>query len=234
MNIEFCGLPGCGKSYIIHRLMPLVSSRYNVIKLCSDREKKGFVTKKILGIKRRIKIKSSSVAMEKSALDAYIQNHLIDSRSSLFYRILLEEIYEIKKIENKCDLIFGNEGVIQSLSSLSHRSLFDAEINQVINVINECFYANVKTLIFNCFVDEGTNIKRILSRNRKDDRFINEDINIISTLLSIKKYNIEYLLNRLSNVRVVMVDLKNSDIAIQTVVNILKEYGYELHEQNLS
>ena len=233
MNIEFCGLPGCGKSYTINKLITTIPPETKVLNLSSAKKNNNYILlQKLTGIKRRLKILSPTVKAEKRAMDSYIINHPIDDRTAVFYRLLLEELLDIKKKSPIYDLTFGNEGIIQSMSSLSNDSLLDSEFDFVINTIDEYFYEKNQTIIFHCITNRETNIQRIKSRNRINDRFLLSNNDAINSMLNTKEHNIKYILNRLNNVRIEVIDITNSEKAIQIIKKVLKEYGYELYANN--
>lgn len=234
MNVEFCGLPGCGKSYIIESLLKNTTiNDYSLLKLYSENTRSSLLVRKLNGIKRRIRILSPLINEEKTSLDEYLQIYPVNERTKVFYRILLEELLDIKTFYQKYDFIFCNEGIVQSLSSMGHGYVFTQDIDNVIQSFDEHYYYNVQTIIFKCYTDRETNIKRIRSRKRSDDRFISSDIEKINAALDVKEKNINYILQKLGNVNVIDLDSTDCDNAIEKIIRTLGEHGYELHARNI-
>ena len=234
MNIEFCGLPGCGKSFLINELMGLINEdKYKVLNLAVKSGKSCFAARKIKGLNRRIRISTSPlIRNERKALQLYVEKKPINRRTSVFYRMLMEEMLIIKKSKEDYDLIFGNEGVVQSLSSLSHSRLFDKDIEKVISVIDKNYYKEVETILFYCSTDRKTNIERIRSRNKADDRFLSSNDKRMNRALDIKAHNIDYIVKMLKNVKVIRIDSTEKNSAISSIVMGLEEH-YDIHAKNI-
>lgn len=234
MNIEFCGLPGCGKSFLINELLELISEdKYKVLNLTAKSGNPCFAVREIKGLKRRVRISTSPlIRKERKALQLYVKKNPINRRTSVFYRILMEEMLNIKKSKDDYDLIFGNEGIVQSLSSLSHSRKFDKDTEKLISVIDKNFYREVETILFYCSTDRKTNIERIRIRNKTDDRFLSSNEKRMNRALDIKSHNIDYIVKQLKNVKVIRIDTTERDSAISSIVMGLEEY-YDIHAKNL-
>lgn len=239
MYIELCGTPGCGKSYLLEKLDTiLINCNYKVMNLSHEKKKdtnKPFFKKKFTGAIHRIYILfSKSIKKERDAIQEYIKINPIKNESKVFYYILLNEMRKAKIADQLTyDMILCEEGIVQSITSLSHSKNMQDDAHKMIDVINSEFYNSVPSIIFYCYVDQTLNIERLKNRNKIGDRFLFQDETNIKNALSIKNNNILYVLNRLTKVKVIPINISDSDKALSFIIKQLEELGYAFDAKDI-
>ena len=186
--IEFCGVPGCGKSTTVDKLKDILLKKSTKVidRKYLDRE---YLSNNVninyylslLSIKQKRNIKNVMMCLEK-----YSDNYYYKKAA-----LLLLALNKNKSDNFVCVL---DEGFIQYLSSI----FFDEEIDKEIDVsdffeyIKECF----DWRIIHCECDVATAGNRIMSRNRTGDRYLNNSPELQVKLLKMKQDNISFLLTK--------------------------------------
>lgn len=229
MYIELCGTPGCGKTYLQEKFKEnLTQYGYKIRDLnCkkSDTFNESFFIKKYNGVIRRIQIFASiKIIKERKAIRKYIKANPIEDESRIFYHMLLNEMRKIKIAQySKYDIILGNEGIVQSMTSLSHSKVMQTDAFEMIDSIDNYFYSFVPTIIFYCYVNQDVNIQRLKNRNKSGDRFLFSEKEDIKNALSVKEKNILFILKRIKNVKIIPINISNADDALLLMLEQLEE-----------
>lgn len=191
MIIELCGLPGCGKSTLFKELKKKWKEEGEKEPIYGREE----VLKRNLAIRAldRVLFDKYSVGERKELIRIINDNARHDSDWERRYIHRLLELTEgIRRMEGK-NLIL-DEGLIQYITSLAYGSHLVAG-EGLDNLIKKVFPKNVEYYIINCNIPVETSIERVRERNRKNDRYDVGNEETRKKLMSVKKENIDILLN---------------------------------------
>lgn len=191
MIIELFGLPGCGKSTLFEEL----KKKWRAEKVKEPVYGREEVLKRNLAIRAldRALFDKCSRGERKELIRTINENARHDSPWERRYVHRLLELTEgIRRMDHK-DLIL-DEGLIQYITSLAYSSrLIPGE--KLEDLIEMVFPKNEEYYIINCRIPVETSMERVRARNRKNDRYDVGDEEIRKKLMSVKKENIDILLN---------------------------------------
>ena len=191
MIIELCGLPGCGKSTLSKELLKKWRAEA-AGETVYDRED---VLKRNLAFRAvdRALFDKCSVGKRKELIEIIHKNarHDSDWERRYIHRLLeLTEGMRRKSNEN----IFLDEGLIQYITSLAYSNpLIPGE--ELECLIERVFPDDTDYYIINCDISVETAIARVKQRNRRNDRYAVDNEKMQKKLMSVKKENIDILLN---------------------------------------
>lgn len=224
--IELCGSPGCGKSYVLNELIKELDNRgYRVYKLNMGSKLKSRLQRKVKRTLRRWAVCSApEIKKERELAIAYAKLNHADRSSMAFCYTLLYEMLKIKRINpKKYDIVLVGEGIVQSITSLSHGKRMDSNALELIRAIDTGFYSNYRTLLFLCHVDEDVNISRLKTRNKPGDRFLFSDDKEMADALRVKAENLKFVARRLSCVKKEELDLTVCEPAVRQILGSISK-----------
>ena len=195
--IEFCGLPGCGKTTICERLI-------ENFKVCSSNTNV-YCRKDVYFFKRRIwdsyLISRCTPMFFKfyKILNNFIKEYRKGNKRYIdrIYRLYVK-LYKIS-IHYSDSIVILDEGIVQHITSLAHQQKIVNSVSFVRLV--DFLFSNFEITVINCCIDMNETIRRIKKRNNENDRFNLSDVDEIKKILNIKNNNINIILEQFHGIR---------------------------------
>lgn len=165
--VEFCGIPGAGKSYISHKLAQCIKSEKRYIKIDERAYKIGFMPKilKII-IKGYYTIVLTFILPKKMAKLFKITNKLFKNKIDFFKQYINTcfVLYIILSKSKKYDLCIMDQGIYQLASSLSLETNNISIYKSILSVLKEI--VNKKIICINLDTDNKISFTRMKSRKK--------------------------------------------------------------------
>lgn len=217
--LEFTGCPGVGKSTICisvkeqaarfgkkvyqeQKEWRLKKVQYFFILICIFLTKECRVAAKE-GIKRISNLKDSV-------------------RKKWFFVVLYDIFCFVSAKRQRCDLIFYEEGCIQSLTALEQDEDVSKEILEWYSIIYDMIFAQEDLKIVLCSLDLDENIKRIKSRKRENDRFLVGSNDEIKSRLLKKEQNLLKLCDIVPTENILKIDTSRYSEACGKILSELR------------
>ncbi len=209
--VEFTGLPGCGKTTLCDKLEDELANRD--IRVCNLQKEKEI--KNIFGrLSYSLYIRKVKKAECNNVLNAEIRkmNDLLGIKGTDHWEEkILEANFRCIEAEKKGEQVaLFDEGCIQYIVSL----LADADVDErqynIIKEIEKTVYGS-RTIIIDCILDEETSLDRINSRGRWCCGVHDTDREGGLAILRHRRSNIDNIIKKLENVKMIKVSTKDSD-----------------------
>lgn len=192
--VEFCGTPGCGKTTLCDEVEKNLREQGFFVQNLQKRKYPRSISDKIKVVMERFCYTHAPCNRELrkalKVLRPYADaDSLIDWPSRL-----LEACYRVHRAE-KCGTQIGlfDEGCVQYLTSVFHGKKVAQEVQSVVDILCKKLYQN-RTVIFQCELEDSENYRRLVQRNKPDDRFLGQGEEVALQLLKNKKQNIDIVL----------------------------------------
>lgn len=207
--IEFCGLPGTGKST-----------------LCKSVEKgllgKGIKAKNLQLIPLGYAWKERQINKVEMFLDrdcrrlaSLFRKNFPDNEDGRYWILRIRQNILIAKKSRKKGLEVAtfDEGCIQFVTSVFHGNEMTEKELEFAKEVFHIAYGDYDTVIFDCSLEIGENVRRIRNRNRVGDRFLADTNEEIERRLIIKRNNLEKCVALLNKGNVKRIDMLSYDLA---------------------
>ena len=221
--IEFYGLPGVGKSTICDLLEEKLNlTGYKVIniqkqKKCitiQDKINKAILTLKSFAFIDNIKLYK--------ILNNYKRVYGKNELSDYWIRRIIVTNYLLKKEIKRStyDYILLDEGIVQFITSIVHDEVIKNDIytDEICKNISNV-YSNYTTVI-HCNLDYKNIIGRLKKRNKKNDRFIFTDEDMMLKVLKKKEKNLDTISHKILFNEYIDLNLEDKlDLNCQKIMN---------------
>ena len=223
--VEFCGLPGAGKTTLCDKVESECAALGYSVKNLHTRKAADSLAKKVKKAVLRNKYTNWQGNREfKSLLDSFSSGYT-DDRTAAWIDRLLEMNYLIHN-SNDLDIALFDEGFIQLISSIcfdkpvkTNDSLFEC----VQNIISEFDY-----VIVNCQIPVKESYDRVIKRNRLNDRYVGK-YDEVTALYTMKDNNVRAIFDVIkpSKKHVVSNDAHEIDYFIQMLLSDIRGTDHE-------
>lgn len=220
--IEFCGLPGCGKSTLCDQIEKILSDSNCIVNnlqkpLHVDKPNIIRKTLKMLDYLRYLCFMGNRDLKKKLFHVKTVDN---GQRYKKWAFRLLESNYRIYDAKRK-GIEYGlfDEGCIQFLTSLYGNMCVE---DDVVRSLYDSIYGGNETIIFYCKVDSYINLERLKKRNRNNDRFLTDSDKETLERLEQKKLSIKRAIEAF-NLTVIEIDTKNIESAVNECMKHIKD-----------
>ena len=224
--IEFCGTPGCGKTTICNQIEGvLLQQGYNVVnlhkKIYRYSNKFTFLNRiinKLLECIYKFYPLNKQLKKALQVLSPYRSNDSTD-----WINRILGYYYWVRIAEKKgVEIALFDEGCLQFITSIFHEKKVEFDSKDIVDALKSIVYRN-RTIFIDCLIDINDNYQRLLSRNRKDNRFFNGDEKSIVKLLKQKRENIDIVLGILEPDNQIILNLSSDDNDIKSIIDKITE-----------
>lgn len=231
MIVEFCGIPGSGKTTISDQVLKTINEKENNRTfyprnvILGKNQFWGKVIHRLdrhffrcyqFGKRKKIITLAEKIAKEKNAKNQKYIYRLIE---------LTEAIHRQQHEKN----MMLDEGIIQYLTSLSYDK--ELEMNEQMDELIQIVFPQIQDYyIIDCEISLEESINRLNKRNRKQkhDRYNIDDLQLQKKIMSVKQKNIRHLMNHpyVQKKRVLKIDMtENMDQNIEKICTFLLQGG---------
>lgn len=209
--VEFCGVPGCGKSTLCNEIQEYFESQGYKIENLRLRNSHTTFLGKIKKIVYIIKLRTVALFYPVRTL-AYKYGRSFNNKSAMFWsKRLVEGVYRINKAKGKIDIGFFDEGFVQYITSICYGYQLNSDSYNLISYLDSEIYRTPNNaIIFHCDLDQEENLRRLKERNRVDRYFSGTDSEIKKKLAR-KDMDLAKVCNTLNKARIININMLDKD-----------------------
>ena len=216
MIVEFCGNPGCGKSTVCRHTLELLRERGIAAFDYNERKERS----KLANLRWLLSPGRPAAA---AALWRFGAKSGVNKRTfvySIKCAVVLEQLKRWRD-DPGCQAVLFDEGLIQYVTTLSHAVKLGDLGEDVTKLLRE-FYGSTDVYVADCVLDMKENAARLNKRGTAGDRFVSDDFEKQSAMLTLKRANIDAVLEQVRPVNLLRVSTEDSRKAAETVLSGLK------------
>lgn len=215
MIVEFCGNPGCGKTTVCRGLLQKLRERGIAAFDYNERKEKS----KLNNVRYLLspgRMKTAAALWRFGAKNGVTKRTFV---YSVKCAVVLEQLRRWEE-DPGCEAVLFDEGLIQYVTTLSHASALGALGEDVLSPLRE-FYRQADVHVIDCVLDTQENARRLNKRNIAGDRFVTDDFAEQSARLSLKRANIDAVLEQVCPANLIRVSTADSEQAVKEALGSL-------------
>lgn len=216
--VELTGCPGVGKSVLTDRIYKELDNRG-----CSRYRMRANWKhlRRVQMLLDRLAIATDSECAKARKAGEAVIKHLEDDSRRRWFEITLWHIKLIRKAEkSNVDFLVLDEGCIQNISSIDYDTELSAGVLEFADYVFSNVYATRDIRIVSCELDFEENLRRLMVRNRENDRFLVGSRDAIAARLNQKKQNCD-ILSAMTQKEILRVDTGDADTAVSQIMQFV-------------
>lgn len=221
--VEFCGLPGTGKSTLcktVERDLAGKGAKVKNLQLIPL----GYAWKE-----RQINKVEMFFDRDCRRIASLFRKSFPDKEDGRYWILRIRQNILIAKKARKSGLEVAtfDEGCIQFVTSVFHGVEMKEKELGFAKEVFRIAYGGYDTIVFNCALEMGENVRRIRNRNRAGDRFLADTDEEIERRLVIKRKNIENCVALVNKENVKEIDMLSYDMASHEVISWAENFVFQ-------
>lgn len=221
--VEFCGLPGTGKSTLCKAVEKNLAGKGAKVKNLQ------LIPLGYEWIERQINKVEMFFDRDCRWIASLFRKNFSDREDGRYWILRIRQNILIAKKARKSGLEVAtfDEGCIQFVTSVFHGVEMKERELEFAREVFRIAYGGYDTIVFDCSLEIGENVRRIRNRNRAGDRFLADTDEEIKKRLMIKRNNIEKCVALVNKGNVQGIDMLSYDEASKKAISEAENFIFQ-------